>query len=49
MNASDSMMDSYGMKVSGKMKASNKASKGLVVGFWIFTALFCLEMSFTAY
>jgi len=26
-----------------------KASKGLVIGFWIFTALFCLEMSFTAY
>jgi hypothetical protein len=24
-------------------------SRGLVVGFWIFTALFCLEMSFTAY
>jgi hypothetical protein len=26
-----------------------KPSKGLVVGFWIFTALFCLQMSFTAY
>ena len=26
-----------------------KGSKRLVVGFWIFTALFCLEMSFTAY
>ena len=24
-------------------------SKGLVASFWIFTALFCLEMSFTAY
>jgi hypothetical protein len=23
--------------------------KGLLLGFWIFTALFCLEMSFTAY
>ena len=33
------------------MKAANKmkASKGLVAGFWIFTALFCLEMIFTAY
>jgi hypothetical protein len=33
------------------MKASStmKAPKGLVAGFWIFTALFCLEMSFTAY
>ena len=24
-------------------------SKGLVIGFWIVTALFCLQMSFTAY
>jgi hypothetical protein len=24
-------------------------SNGIVIGFWIFTALFCLEMSFTAY
>jgi hypothetical protein len=33
------------------MKAAKnmKASKGLVAGFWIFTALFCLEMIFTAY
>jgi hypothetical protein len=26
-----------------------KPSRGLLLGFWIFTALFCLEMSFTAY
>ena len=26
-----------------------KASKGVITCFWIFTALFCLEMSFTAY
>ncbi len=26
-----------------------KPSRGLIVGFWIVTALFCLEMSFTAY
>jgi hypothetical protein len=26
-----------------------KAPKGLVACYWIFTALFCLEMSFTAY
>jgi putative oxidoreductase len=32
------------------MKPSGiKGSRGLVAGFWIFTALFCLEMSFTAY
>ena len=24
-------------------------SKGIVLGFWIVTALFCLQMSFTAY
>jgi DoxX-like family len=24
-------------------------SKGVTIGFWIFTGLFCLEMSFTAY
>ncbi len=24
-------------------------SKGIVIAFWVFTALFCLEMSFTAY
>jgi hypothetical protein len=26
-----------------------KTSKGIAIGFWIVTALFCLEMSFTAY
>jgi hypothetical protein len=26
-----------------------KTSKGVVICFWVFTALFCLEMSFTAY
>src|SRR5260370_16862218 len=45
MNASDSMMGSYRMKVSGKMKASG----WLVAGFWISTALFALQMGFTAY
>ena len=45
MNASHSMMNPYAMKVSEK-----KASRALVAGFWIFTALFfCLEMLFTAY
>ena len=44
MNASDSTMNSYAMKVSEK-----KTSRALVAGFWIFTALFCLEMLFTAY
>ncbi len=32
------------------MKAARmNESRGLVAGFWIFTVLFCLEMSFTAY
>src|ERR1700761_8566561 len=26
-----------------------KTSKGMVIGFWIFTVLFCLQMGFTAY
>jgi hypothetical protein len=39
------------MKASNTMKLSNtmKAPRGLVAVFWIFTALFCLEMIFTAY
>ena len=28
---------------------SMRRSKGIVIGFWIVTALFCLQMSFTAY
>jgi hypothetical protein len=31
------------------MDLSVPRSKGMVIGFWIVTALFCLEMSFTAY
>jgi hypothetical protein len=39
------------MTASTSVMTSNKtkASKGLVAGFWIFTALFALQMSFTAY
>ena len=44
MNASDSMMDSYAMQISEK-----KSSRALVAGFWISTALFALQMGFTAY
>jgi hypothetical protein len=44
MNASDSMMGSYAMKISEK-----KSSRALVAGFWISTALFALQMGFTAY
>lgn len=28
---------------------SARASKGIVIGYWVATALFCLQMSFTAY
>lgn len=28
---------------------STPSSKGIVIGFWIVTALFCVQMSFTAY
>jgi hypothetical protein len=31
------------------MKAFNNISRGLAAGFWISTALFALQMSFTAY
>jgi hypothetical protein len=31
------------------MTASSKVSKGLAAGFWIATALFALQMGFTAY
>jgi putative oxidoreductase len=30
-------------------KGSTTPSKTVLIAFWIFTALFCLEMSFTAY
>jgi hypothetical protein len=45
MNVSDSLMDTYRMKAAGTMKAS----RWLIAGFWISTALFALQMSFTAY
>jgi hypothetical protein len=32
-----------------QISAERKASKALVAGFWIVAAVFCLEMSFTAY
>ena len=35
------------MKKSTDLRMSR--SKGIVIGFWIVTALFCLQMSFTAY
>jgi hypothetical protein len=27
----------------------NSSSRGVIVGFWVFTGLFCLQMSFTAW
>jgi putative oxidoreductase len=34
---------------SPTVAASKAASKGIALAYWIVTALFCLEMSFTAY
>jgi hypothetical protein len=56
MNASNTMNVST-MNAANTTKAANtmkpyntmNPSKGLVAAFWIFTALFCLEMLFTAY
>ena len=31
------------------MDVSMPRSKGIVIGFWIVTALFCLQIGFTAY
>jgi hypothetical protein len=31
------------------MNLSMPRTKGIVIGFWIFTALFCLQIGFTAY
>jgi hypothetical protein len=45
MNPANTMMDSYRIKVSGRTRGSS----GLVTGFWISTALFALQMGFTAY
>ena len=35
--------------VVAALTAPRPRSKGVVIGFWIATALFCLQMSFTAY
>jgi len=32
-----------------RIQAANNRSKGMVVAFWITTALFCLQIGFTAY
>jgi hypothetical protein len=45
--SSSSMADSYGLV--NATKAAGKRSGGVVVGFWISTALFALQMGFTAY
>src|SRR5271154_4578610 len=44
-------MEELSWSVGGgpRRRCSVKVSKGLIIGFWIFTVLFCLEMSFTAY
>ena len=41
-------MNGDGMKGTVVTRPTS-GQRGLAVGFWIFTALFCLEMAFTAY
>jgi hypothetical protein len=42
-------MKQSGMNDFKTNELRRSASRGVVLGFWIFTAIFCLEMSFTAY
>ncbi|MBX7113201.1 MAG: DoxX family protein [Myxococcaceae bacterium] len=35
--------------ISAPVKVGGTHSKGLLVGYWVTTALFCLQMGFTAY
>jgi len=44
MNASSERMAG-----TGAMKLGMPRAKGMVIGFWIVTALFCLQIAFTAY
>src|SRR5437667_374257 len=36
-------------RLAGREDLSMPRSKGMVIGFWIVTALFCLQIGFTAY
>ena len=49
MTASSSMTNSYNVSNTATASGSMKASTWLVVGFWISTTLFVLQMGFTAY
>lgn len=49
MTATNSLMESHNAPAVTKATGRTKASVGLAAGFWIFTALFALQMSFTAY
>jgi putative oxidoreductase len=48
-NAVNTMNPATQSITTPQISAERKASKALVAGFWIVTAVFCLEMSFTAY
>ena len=37
------------IEIRGARENTLDGSKGMVIGFWIATALFCLQMGFTAY
>jgi hypothetical protein len=49
MTASSSMTDTYNASITATSAAKANTSRGLVIGFWISTALFALQMGFTAY
>ena len=49
MTATDMNLTAGGSGAASPVGASLPRFKGLVIGFWVVTALFCLQISFTAY
>jgi hypothetical protein len=49
MNVTDMNVTLEGSGAVSHMDLNLPRSRGIVIGFWIVTALFCLQISFTAY
>ena len=49
MTASSNTLNSYTASGTTTTSVKMQASKAVIIGFWVFTAIFCLEMLFTAY
>jgi len=49
MNVTDMNVTLEGSGALSHMDLNLPRSRGIVIGFWIVTALFCLQISFTAY